>query len=390
MRMKNTALLTGPYDWDPELVPLAEFEGRLAAARRMLIEFGAAALLVHGHSVDHGALAYLTGFVPKLGPAFALVPCDGPIRILASGGPGMISSAKRLTWVEDVRPLKNLRNNLKEWLVEIDRKGQVVLGVWGGNIMAQRPYLAVATAIQPSGKILEMEDQLDALRRHKSPRELELLREACRILGVACAAFERAAAEDSGARTVALAAERAAFSNGAQDVRILASARIGGSPLSFDGPDDIRLAPLLACLAVRFAGYWAEGLITVADSPSGAHARAAVALTAMLREARPGTKSNDLLRAAARHLPPYRFHPAVESAIGNGIGLSLEESPTFGPGKNSRLEEGGVYTIRCGAMGEGSDNAVVSAMVEVNASGINVLWPAEESTGNQVNARGSR
>ncbi len=120
MRMKSTALLTGPYDWDPELVPLAEFEARLAAVRRVLAESGATALLVHGHSVDHGALAYLTGFMPKLGPAFALVPLEGPIRVLASGGPGMVSSAKRLTWVEDVRPLSNLRNALNEWLRSID------------------------------------------------------------------------------------------------------------------------------------------------------------------------------------------------------------------------------------------------------------------------------
>ena len=35
MRMKNTALLTGPYDWDPELVPLAEFEARLAMYRQL-------------------------------------------------------------------------------------------------------------------------------------------------------------------------------------------------------------------------------------------------------------------------------------------------------------------------------------------------------------------
>src|ERR1700730_12255425 len=108
MRMKNTALLTGPYDWDPALLPLAEFEVRLADVRRVLAETGATALLVHGHSVEHGAIAYLTGFVPKLGPAFALVPRDGPIRLLASGGPGMIGSAMLLTWVEDVRPLSNL------------------------------------------------------------------------------------------------------------------------------------------------------------------------------------------------------------------------------------------------------------------------------------------
>jgi Xaa-Pro aminopeptidase len=378
MRMKNTALLTGPYDWDPELLPLAEFEARLAAVRRVLTQSGATALLVHGNSVEHGALAYLTSFVPKLGPAFALIPQDGPIRILASGGPGMMRSAKLLTWVEDVRPLGNLRNSLVEWLDEIVHAGRAALGVWGGSIMAQRPYLAVAAAMEPFGKLVEMDDPLDALRRRKSARELILLREACRILAVACDAFEHTAADGSGARTTALAGESAAFAAGAQDVRILASVRNGGPPLPFDGPADIRVTPLLACLAVRIAGYWAEGLVTTASASGGALARAGEALNAMLKEVRPGATSSDLFRAAAEHLPPYNFHPSLEPAIGNGIGLSFEESPMLARDEESSLEDGGVYTIRAGAIGEGSDNAIVSAMIAVDASGIDVLWAATE------------
>jgi Xaa-Pro aminopeptidase len=390
MRMMNTALLVGPYDWDPALVPRSEFETRLSVVRRVLAERGATALLVHGHSVEHGALAYLTGFVPKLGPAFALVPLDGSIRILASGGPGMMSSAKLLTWVEDVRPFANLRNALSEWFNNLARDGRVILGLWGGKAMAQRPYVAIAAAIQPFGKIIEMDDPLDAVRRHKSVRELHLLRQSCRILATACDTFARALADGATARSAALAAERAAFALGAQDVRILASARNGGPPLPFDGPGDVRIAPLLACLAVRFVGYWSEGLITVGTGPNGALVRAEAALAAMLQEARPGVTSNNLVQAATKHLPPYKFHSLLESAIGNSIGLSLEESPILSHDENSRLEQGGVYTLRCGALGESSDNAVVSAMVAVNGTGIDVLWSTAEYSGNQKNVKGSR
>lgn len=389
MRMKSTALLTGPYDWDPELVPLAEFEARLAAVRRVLAERGATALLVHGHSVEHGALAYLTGLTPKLGPAFALVPLEGPIRILASGGPGMVSSAKRLTWVEDVRPLSNLRNALNEWLSRTFPEGRAAVGLWCGNIMAQRPYSAVAEAIQPFGKMVDLDDPLDALRRRKSPNELKLLREACRILSVARDSFEQAAADGLGARSAALAGERTAYSNGAQDVRILASRKNGGPPMPFDGPDDFRVAPLHACLAVRFAGYWAEGLVTASSSPRGGLVRARAMLTAILREARTGATSHNLIHIAAEHLPPYELHPFVESAIGNGIGLSFEESPILGRDENARLEDGGVYTLRCGAIGEDGDNALVSVMVAVSGTGIDVLWPPELLS-EEKNEKGSR
>jgi len=49
-----------------------------------------------------------------------------------------------------------------------------------------------------------------------------------------------------------------------------------------------------------------------------------------------------------------------------------------------------VYTLRSGAMGEGSDTAVVSAMVAINGTGIEVLWSAAELSDNHGNTKGSR
>jgi Xaa-Pro aminopeptidase len=232
-------------------------------------------------------------------------------------------------------------------------------------------------ATQLVGKLIQLDEHLDALRQRKSPREMKLVREACRILTVAAEAFERASDEGLGARSAALAAERAAFAASAQDVRILASARDGGPPLPFDGPVNIRVAPLLASFAVRFSGYWAEGLVTVAASPGGALARAEGGLKAMLRQVRAGASASadDIIRAATAQLPPYNFHPLIRGAIGNGIGLSFEESPVLGRDEKAALEEGGVYTLRCGAVGEGSDNAIASAMVTLSSAGVEILWP---------------
>lgn len=374
MQMKNTALLTGPYDWDAELLPLAEYDARLSAVHRVMDESGLATLLVHGNSIEHGALAYLTGFTPKLGPAFALVPRKGAIRLLVSGGPGMIGSAKRLTWVEDVRPIGSLRDSLGDWLGQAVRTTSPRVGLWGGAKLAQRPYLAVAAAIQPLGSIAEIDGPLDALRRYKSARELELLRESCRILSAACEAFERAASEGAGARSAALAAERTAFARGAQDARILAGSRDGGPPLPLFGAEDVRCVPLLACVAVRFAGYWAEGLLTVAARPGGAMACADAGLASMLHRARPGAAAGELRMAAEKNVAPYEVHPFLERAIGNGIGLSLEEAPSLNDDEESRLEPGEVYVLRSGALGEGNDAALVSAMIAVNENGGEILW----------------
>src|SRR6478752_457860 len=99
MRMMETTLLTGPYDWDPKLTPRGEFEARLAAARAVLRERGLHGLIVGGTSPEHGALAWLTGFTPKLGPALAFIPAQGELRLAFSGGPAMLPSAQRLTYV---------------------------------------------------------------------------------------------------------------------------------------------------------------------------------------------------------------------------------------------------------------------------------------------------
>ncbi len=114
--MKSTALLTGPYDWDSALLPRAEFDARLARVRSVMAARGVTGLVVHGDSAEHGSLAYLTGFTPKLGPAFAFVPKEGPLCLLVSGGANMLGAAKRLTWVEDLSALGDPRKSLEAWL----------------------------------------------------------------------------------------------------------------------------------------------------------------------------------------------------------------------------------------------------------------------------------
>src|ERR1700761_7055422 len=98
MQILESTLLTGPYDWDESLLPRSEYEERLARARAAMTQASAAVLAGHGHPGNYGALAYLTNFTAKPGSTLALVPREGPLRILAPGTPKMMDIAKRLTW----------------------------------------------------------------------------------------------------------------------------------------------------------------------------------------------------------------------------------------------------------------------------------------------------
>jgi Xaa-Pro aminopeptidase len=368
MRALHTALLTGPYDWDPSLLPQIEFDARLAAVRQVMAKDGLTALLVHGMTLDHGGLVYLTGFTPKLGPAYALISPTGAPRLLPSGSGTMLPSAKRLTWVADLQPYSDIAKPLGAFLAEIAPGGGARVALWGEEAMTQRGYDAVVAAVAPHGTLLPMDETFDALRRRKSPVERAVLRRAAAIARQAADVFARKTAEGSGARTASLAAEAAAYAANAQDFRMLASARDGGPPWPFDTPEDRRVDPLLAVVMVRLAGYWAETLVTVTARPGLALAEARDGLAVIVKAARAGATGAELTKAAGTVLRNGAAYPAT--ALGNAIGLSLEEGVIGG---KTRLEEGGVYVLRNGVTGPSGEVAAVSAMVAIGADGAEIL-----------------
>ena len=155
---------------------------------------------------------------------------------------------------------------------------------------------------------------------------------------------------------------------------MLLSARDGGMPQPLEATTDPRADPVLACLAVRFAGYWAEGLATITAKPTATLAAANAALTAMLREIRPGAAAWTIAAAASRSLAGMKIHPFVASGAGNGIGLSRDEAPFLRANDPSLLQEGDVCAIRSGAQAGDADSAIASAMIRVGPSDVEVLW----------------
>ena len=361
MQVLQTTLLTGPYDWDPKLLPQAEFEARLSRVRAAMDEAGADALLVHGIPGDYGALAYLTNFVPKLGLAVALVPKEGAIRLIVSGTALMLTQAKLLTWVEDLRPAADVPKLVAGWFAE---QHGTRLALWGARDMAHGLHRGILAALGKEPLVLDA--PLDALRRRKSPIELGLMRESARILARAADAFAAAARGGKGARTVALAFERAAVASGAQDARTLVSAHAGGAPLPIDGPEDPVVDPLLAALAVQYTGYWAEGLLTVTAKPGDGLAKTRAAVAAMVRAAHPGATAASLHRAAAGELGSLAPNPYLGAAAGSAIGLSLEEGRLTA---DAALEEGATYVLRAG-----TNDALASALIAVGAKEAQILW----------------
>jgi hypothetical protein len=346
MRILETTLLTGPYDWDERALPRGEYETRLERVRAAMAQAGAAALAVFGHPGDYGALGYLTNFAPKNGPALALVPREGPLQLLVSGTPKMMDAAKRLTWVEDLRPIGGASKVISELVGDGN-----ALATWDFGAAPHGLYAGIANAVAPRAP-LSLDQALEAVRRRKSPCELELIRGAARFLTAATEKFAANIRAGKGVRSAALAAERAAIAAGAQDARVMASLSPGGVPLPLDAASDERvLDPANAGIAVQNHGYWASGTMTVARRPGAAQARAREALAATLAGARGGAQLPDGIAA-------------------NAIGLSLDEGP------GTPLEARAVYAVTSSAT-EGGETAYASALIAVTENGCEALWQSE-------------
>jgi Xaa-Pro aminopeptidase len=370
MRVMQPAVLLGDYDWDERLVPRAEFATRLKDVWAALGGSGLAGLVVYGNKVDNSALAYLTYLTPKLDAAYALVAPDGSVRIHSSGSPQMMMNAQRLTWVEGVKPLRDAGRHIAEWAETL---GPGPVGLWATEAMPAELPPRLGEALKGRG-LREVGASLDPLLRHKSPVAMTLMRGACAALAAASAALRRDCGRGVSARDALIAAETAAFDAGAQDVRLLASLSPGGTPTALDYPQGERIDPLLAYIAVRHAGYWAEGMTTLASGSNATLAAAQAALQAMVAKAQDGALTADLAAAAREKLGGLLPHPAAHK-LAIGIGLAPEETEGE-PGGVKRLEAGRVYSLRAGALKAAGDAALVSAMVAPKTGATEILWSA--------------
>lgn len=374
----HPTLLVGPYDWQPEQLPKSEFRERIEALWRKIAT--CSAVVVYGDSRNHAELAYLSNFAPKLGPALMLIPREGEPVLLVSGAPNMLPAARQLTWVENLQPLRDAGKAIIQWTSESGVLGRTSsaprLGLIAGENMRSAFYRSLSEAFSAGNPLVDETSAVRTLVRHKRPRELAVIREACSILTAATDALREAKRSGAGVTTAVLEAERVANQSGAQDVRTLFSLDGGRTLRPFEEPVDDRVDPLQTYMAVRRAGYWVEAFVTLAASQHPALRKAADALQALIAMAKDKTPCAELVCLATEKIRPYNTHVMTTGNIGNSIGLSLEEEPRLLADSDQTLEAGSVYTLRAGVTDGGEHHAILSAMIAVQRDGNELLWSA--------------
>lgn len=374
MQTMHPTLLIGPGDWDARQTPRSEYDERFAALWRD--HESASGAIVYGDSRDHAALLYLTHFTPKLEAAIALIPRRGEARMLIGGGPNMLPAAKPLTFIPALAPLRDAAKSTSDWARGLADGSFVLLG---GDAMPNHLRHTLDQALGIGARIENGDAALQAHMRHKSPREVQILRESCATLDVAITALRDAAYSNKCVTDCILIAEHAALRRGAQDVRSLFSLDGGRTLRPFDIPIAAPTDPLQAYVAVRHGGYWAEAFVRITAQHDQLQAKAGSVVRAMAAEAKPGTSVRRLREIIEGGRGELRVHQLADRTCGSAIGLSLDEAPLL-IADDTALEEGGIYSLRAGFIDAGGAGAIASAMVHVTGNGPQLLWPTSEIT----------
>lgn len=367
MRTVQPAIVIGNYGWDEDRLPRDEFDLRRAELERLMDAQGWSAILIHGDADEHGPLAHYTNFVPRLRWAMALLPRRGEPRLLVSMSSRDMPAMKLMTWIADVRSGWDW-THFDTWLAGA-ASGGATLGTLGFDRITGNLYRAVEKSLGNRVRLAAAEPFLPH-ERPLRPREMTLARDATSLLHRAAAAIELAWRQGAGNEAAVLAGERLARSQGAHDVRALASLDGGVTLVPFSGRLDARREPLVAHVAVKAAGLWAERFLTVGEAPLRAPARAALA--AALAALQPRANADAVAAAAFAALRPHALHPVLGGRLGRRIGFSLDEGGALVPGANFPIAPGSLYALHTGAT-DAFGGAILSAMVAVTERGAEPL-----------------
>ncbi len=373
-------------------IPQREIESRIARLMALAGDAGLGGVLVFGRSFYDrpGAVGYLTGFLPPF-PSSA----DAP-GISGLGQVALIVEASQKPLLVINRFVRPFESTLFDVESSPDLAGAVVqamqgrtpaVAAWGiaGSDIAPSGLFDAVRAGLPGVTWRNLDAQLHAMRRRKSPADVEGMRRAAEV---AAAGFEAAiAAVSVGARErdVAAAGMGAAIAAGADFVRYLrvhtgeASAIGSRWPPATDAR--IEAGDLVSMDFVGAAGGYGFDLErTVLVTPADEQARdllrdAHTIEAAALRAVRAGQTVEGLIDAIRGAAAATSSAPYLSGFFGHGIGLETLEWPYLIPGQTGTLVAGEVLCIEPGLRRPGFGGAEVEDEVLVTETGYELLSP---------------
>lgn len=238
----RTGLLLGPE----------EFAARVAQVQAALAERELDALVAFGDARSYAPLTWVTGLVPMLKWAVALVPAAGESELyLAMPGARDLPAMRRLAAAGSVAAIGELA-------AALSRFGPIAVA----GLSAMRA--ATEATIRGAAEVVAGGDELlAALMAAPSAGERKLLRLAGGTAQDAASEIEDAYASGASVTDALLAGELSARAAGMHDVRLLWSLDRGLTLRPLASRIEVSREPLVFYLAVETGGYWGEALRSI-------------------------------------------------------------------------------------------------------------------------------
>ena len=324
---RHSVLKRGCSTWDPKEVPQTEFQSRLDAVRGEMARQNLDALVIYGDNYSFADLCYLTNYFPKVRGGIAVGPRDGAISLLLNIGSRDVPFAKTLTWVEDVRASNNVGADGAKLLTE---KGleKAKVGLMDSGNGFPLPSLEEMKGALPHISWQGCDTMIMPHRLVKTPRELDAMRVAGRLLNELCTEAGRFIKPGRKEYAIVADIDRLARDKGAEDLRILAGEK------RLNPPSFKQSAGLgnhwAVYLAVQHERYWTEAgrtFILANDAKAqSAYEKTQEVVAQMAAELKPGGAVAAIEETARRALGEFHATAAMYG-LANGIGLNQWEAP---------------------------------------------------------------
>lgn len=380
METMQPTLKSGRNTWDRVNMPAEEFHERVRKIRRKMIEGGIDVLLLYGNGFnEYGNYCYVSNFIIRLPQgALVAVPREGDLSLMFEGALRGVPSVKRMTWINDVRASGDVSKDCLNYLKEKNFVPSVI-GFAGLERLMPNHQLQFLFDSLLDCKIVNSDNLLKELRMVKSPLEVFQIHRASRILARIFDFITHTPFPALNERVLEASVRLEARFEGGEDFRMMI-AKLSEERGVFRPPEDRPIRSedkMLIYLAVEFERYWAEAIRTLTFKDSSFAEAQPEQIKTLYEKVLDGMKTGkrmsqfysetmtELEKASLDYLPDY--------GLGQGIGLSLKESPMIVGDDETTLKEGMCFSLRLGARGKEMGVAMMGDTLYLSRKGPEVF-----------------
>ncbi len=380
METMQPTLKNGRNVWDRINMPEIEFQERLKRIRKEMKGERLDLLLLYGHGFDgYGNYTYLCNYVIRLARgALVVLPLQEEPALIFEGASRGIPSVRKTTWIQEIRAGWDASKECVKYLEEKKLVPSTV-GLIGLKSLMPYDQLHFLRDSLEGSKVLDVDPLLTEMRMVKSPREIDQIRRAARILSRAFAALSGGALPEANEKTLEGILYREARIEGAEDFRMMIG-RPKEKPWSFRPADEGAILPgetVLLYLAVEFERYWAEASRTFVLKENTLAVLEREDLNArygrFIELLRPGKTASECHKEATAQIRKEKVEHLSDYGLGQGIGLSPREYPALCKEDKTALKEGMCLTLRLLVKDEGLGAMMVGNTFLLTKKGPQIL-----------------